>query len=345
MHVTGASGAGKSTLANKLRELYPDKYTILDLDDQDNEAENLVGSADEKKLIDKRQELFNAFHATAKLPLVVVGNHRQGSYTLKIPAGKFYYLDTSPEESAKRAYKRSQREPRKYQRLLRDLPFDVQEAEEEIKALKKSGYKMKSAESIINGLGHRISMSLQPFANVICHIAGPSGAGKTTLGKLINEYIPNLKVVDTDEIDDKALARLAWKDRDRQKFSYRDVKELYKVKQQILDDYLSETKSPVVLVGLINEAGSSLKPRTNNRFLLKVTPQEAVRRAYSRAIKLGEEESFDKNKKLFEAKKDDRWYRLRSYKSMSNGDIIKFILWWLDRPENSELVEKVENVK
>jgi hypothetical protein len=160
-HIAGPSGSGKTTLGEQLAELFP-SLGVVDLDDMDNHAEELLGFEDTSKtdytdemleeLADKRQKLLDAFVRNTDGPVVLVGNHREGNRALGIQAQRYFLLDVSAEESAERAYERSQTEPPEHRRTEDELPLDIEEAQEEIDLLTEEGYEPVQPEEVIDWL-------------------------------------------------------------------------------------------------------------------------------------------------------------------------------------------------
>ena len=156
-HVAGPSGSGKTTLVDKFSKLFPE-INFVDLDEFDEEAEKILNYesirkfnyTDEMllKLYNKRQELMDKYIEESDKPVIFAGHHKEGDHVLNIPTQNKFLLDVDAETSAKRAWKRSQSEDPKYKRDIKDLPLDIQEAQEDIDFLLGSGYSPMSADDI-----------------------------------------------------------------------------------------------------------------------------------------------------------------------------------------------------
>lgn len=158
-HIAGPSGSGKTTLQKRISQEIQG-VICKDLDDFDNEASNTLGlnsvhrrtwSEDSYiKLANKREELMNNFVLNSELPVIFVGNNREGRIVIDVPAKNKYLLDIDAETSAKRAYERSQKESLEHRRDIKDLQFDIKEAQETIEFYSSQGYVRKNAEDIIS---------------------------------------------------------------------------------------------------------------------------------------------------------------------------------------------------
>jgi guanylate kinase len=159
-HIAGPSGSGKTTVLQKIYKLFPNIIT-KDLDEFDDEASAILGlDSTQKKywqdrdllnLAELRQKLMNEFLAQhSNNSVVLAGFHTEGPHTLKIPTSNKFLLDISAEESAHRAYKRSQNEEIKFKRTLEDLPYDIAEAQKDINFLVAHNYQKMSEEDIVD---------------------------------------------------------------------------------------------------------------------------------------------------------------------------------------------------
>ena len=100
-------------------------------------------------------------------------------------------------------------------------------------------YKQKNLElesRVVNQLGGNTN-------NLIIHVSGPSGVGKTTLGnKLKNEFGGNIIVKDFDDLRQEFIMN----EYGKKKFKIID-KEKY---QLWIDDFISKQTKPLILTGL-----------------------------------------------------------------------------------------------
>lgn len=168
-HIDGPSGSGKTTLAKQIRLEHPD-LVVRDLDDFDDAAVALLGWVETDKaeytddmlqqLANKRQELMDGFLAGEKNPVVLVGHHWEGAYTIQVPTLNKFLLDVDAETSAKQAYERSQHEAEKYRRLKSELPADTAEAQADIDHLLAEGYVPKSKKWLLSWLAEHKPTSL-----------------------------------------------------------------------------------------------------------------------------------------------------------------------------------------
>jgi 2'-5' RNA ligase/adenylate kinase family enzyme len=147
--------------------------------------------------------------------------------------------------------------------------------------------RLEGTSNVRNNLVEKIADWLRTrpkTTSVLAHIAGPSGSGKTTIGDLIAEKYPGLRVVDLDRFDDEAEVALGW-DRIRKKdYTDKMLGELAAKRQGLMDKWLSESKVPTVLVGHHTEGPHTLDIDTDKRILLDVDAREAASRAYKRSL-------------------------------------------------------------
>lgn len=119
--------------------------------------------------------------------------------------------------------------------------------------------------------------------SVIAHIAGPSGAGKTTIGEKLKHLYPQLLVRDLDEIDEIAHAEL-FDNKPKKYFTDDDIRKLARRRQQLLDLYIKENKNKdIVLVGIHTEGETVLNVYTDNKWMLNTLPFTSAYRAYLRS--------------------------------------------------------------
>ena len=113
---------------------------------------------------------------------------------------------------------------------------------------------------------------------LMCHIAGPKGCGKSTLGKsLQTKFGGKIMVKDLDDFDKDGA--IDWKNTP-------SIDEMlynrYIKKQKSLDSFLKTVGKPTVLVGVHNEGCFILNIPTCNRFLMNVTADQAAHNAINR---------------------------------------------------------------
>lgn len=119
---------------------------------------------------------------------------------------------------------------------------------------------------------------------VFAHISGPSGSGKTTVMEEIKTLRPDITAKDLDEFDEEASDVMGldpdWK---QTSWSEELQKEHYKVKQELLDNFIKENRGrDIVLVGLHEEGGDSLAFNAKHKILLNTDLAESMRRRIDR---------------------------------------------------------------
>jgi hypothetical protein len=129
-----------------------------------------------------------------------------------------------------------------------------------------------------------------PAGSVLCHVAGPSGGGKTTLMHSIqsdNDLVGRVSCEDMDEFDEdarKALSQTGWS---KNHWTDSDFRRHAAKKQEIMDAWIAKKRAKgrlVVLVGFHTEDGNFLRIPTNNRFMLDTGPLKAAVRAHIRDV-------------------------------------------------------------
>jgi len=91
--------------------------------------------------------------------------------------------------------------------------------------------------------------------NIIIHIAGPSGAGKTYMGnKLQNHFKDKIVVKDLEDLRQKFIEK------------YCPINEKFNVTkyQKYIDYFISENKKPIIFVGLNDNDGIEVSNREKN---------------------------------------------------------------------------------
>lgn len=165
-HIAGPSGSGKTTILENISRLFPN-VIAKDLDEFDDQASQILGldstkkkewrEDDFKKLAQLRQKLMDDFILLHKdQPIVFGGFHTEDTFILDIETNHRFLLDISAEESARRAYLRSQNENIKFRRSIDDLSFDIAEAQREIDFLLKNKYERMSEGEILKFIESRV---------------------------------------------------------------------------------------------------------------------------------------------------------------------------------------------
>lgn len=114
---------------------------------------------------------------------------------------------------------------------------------------------------------------------VVAHIAGPSGVGKSELARRLQSEMPEWIFLDLDDIDDQAIetARLPFN-----KDDYTDamLDRLHDTKQTLLNQRIRRERKPLVLVGHHIESGHILAIPAVYKILMTGSPTRGVVRRY-----------------------------------------------------------------
>ncbi len=164
---------------------------------------------------------------------------------------------------------------------------------------------------------------------VLAHVAGPSGSGKTTLvDNVKKKYGDKIEARDLDEFDEAAVDSLGWSKIKKNDYTDDMLKKLTVKRQQLMNEWLSQQKKPVVLAGHHWEGEHVLDIPTKNRFMLDVDAETAAQRAYERSQK-EPEQSRRKIEELpddiKEAQSDIDKLESMGYERRSRDDIEKWI--------------------
>lgn len=174
--------------------------------------------------------------------------------------------------------------------------------------------------------------------SVLAHIAGASGSGKTTLGRRIARLHPNLAVKDLDEFDDEAEQNLGYAGVSKRDYTTEMLSELAGRRQQLMDSFVSSSKSPVVFVGHHTEGDHVLRIPTENRFLLDVDARTSARRGYQRSQK-GDPKYRRTLEELPQDEQEARetidWLRNNGYQPLKKDHILR---WIANRQKPDELL-------
>ncbi len=121
-------------------------------------------------------------------------------------------------------------------------------------------------------------------SQVLAHISGSSGSGKTFLANKLQKVYPNIIFKDLDEFDDEATEILGFTIK---KNNYTDqmLETLAKKRQELMDDFIKQSNKPIIFVGHHTEGDYVLDIPTKNRFLLNVDAKTSAYRAYIRSQK------------------------------------------------------------
>ena len=194
---------------------------------------------------------------------------------------------------------------------------------------------------------YKYKQLLESYLNkdkIICHITGPSGAGKTTILKYLKESYPQFEYLDLDDLEKMATESLKYVGIKRYQYTDNMYKKLNLKKQQIFDKMLSKSNKQWVLAGhhteypriyhsadskvhIISGEGNNymLKIPTSNRFFLKITPEESVKRFKSRSEKNGKT-VFKEDLNLLKKNAINviKLFKQIGYKEMSSDNILNW---------------------
>jgi len=159
----------------------------------------------------------------------------------------------------------------------------------------------------------------------VTHIAGPSGAGKTTALNRILEKHPHLVTKDLDDLDWEAMKSLGWgwtnkrdmADKKRSKFNAR--------KQQLLDQLLEESKGKDVALGghHINHGHILTMPEDTDKRLLNTGALRSTVRAFNREKGTGTLRSLRRLLKYRENKNYINYLKSMGYTPQSQDEVVE----------------------
>lgn len=162
---------------------------------------------------------------------------------------------------------------------------------------------------------------------VLSHISGASGSGKTTLANQLSTKYPNIIFKDLDEFDDDATRLLGY---NIKKSEYTDemLKTLFDKRQELINEFIKQSKKPIIFVGHHTEGDYVLNIPTSNRFILDTDAKTSAWRAYLRSQK--EDPKF--RRKIEELLDDEQeaqeiinFLKKNGYKSMSQQDVFNWV--------------------
>ncbi len=166
------------------------------------------------------------------------------------------------------------------------------------------------------------------MSNIICHIAGASGSGKTTILEEINKLWPHIVAKDLDEFDDEACQILGFDGIPKKNWPNERLRLLAEKRQEIMDKFIEEQTQPIVFAGHHWEDIHILHIPTEHKFMLDVDAETSAQRAYRRSQngdlkhrRTLEELPLD----IADAKKDIDFILSQGYEKKSPEEILKFI--------------------
>lgn len=181
---------------------------------------------------------------------------------------------------------------------------------------------------------------------VICHITGPSGAGKTTILSMLKSKYSQFEYMDLDDLEKMATESINYIGIKRYQYTDDMYKKLHLEKQRIFNKLLNKSNKQWILAGhhteypriyhsadskvhIINGDGKNywLDIPTDNRFFLEISPELSTQRFKSRSEKNGKSVSNDDMKLLkINAINVIKLFKKLGYKEMSDNDIMN----WFD---------------
>ncbi len=164
---------------------------------------------------------------------------------------------------------------------------------------------------------------LKIAGNVIAHIGGASGSGKTyTLEQLKAKY-PHLNTKDLDEFDEQAEKDLCYNHIRKKNYTDEMLSALARKRQELMDDYINKNDN-IVLGGHHTEANHVLNIPTSNKLLLDRGPLRSSIQGYLRSQISGQHPRsiFDLRSDYAEANDTIRDLKKDSYKPQSQKDIM-----------------------
>ncbi len=121
--------------------------------------------------------------------------------------------------------------------------------------------------------------------NMIIHILGPSGAGKTTLGKRLSK-LPNTIVIDTDDIDDPNSIKIISKYSFETKSNARLFdKEVEKKNKKDIDRIIKDNQDKMIIfVGFFHDGMRHIEEKVNQGFIIEIEPERLYRQYNMRTL-------------------------------------------------------------
>jgi len=140
---------------------------------------------------------------------------------------------------------------------------------------------------------------------VLAHVAGPSGAGKTELMNRLAREIDNVELKDLDEYDDLAVEQLGWTGIDKNDYTDEMLDRLHVTRQKLIDEDIKRIKQPIIFFGHAVEGDNETYLPTKRRIMLDVDPARSAVRVARRPGR-----SLKDVKEAYRIAKEDREYLL-----------------------------------
>lgn len=165
---------------------------------------------------------------------------------------------------------------------------------------------------------------------IICHIAGPAGSGKTTILKKIKDQFKEIATKDLDEFDEAAslsmglslLKKKLWKDS--------DLIQLVSLKQKLLDDFIKKCKKTIVLGGVHayrKKVHIIITIPTAHKFLIDTNAITSTKRLHARDRDnpLHRRSVGEFSRDIEDAQKEIDFLIAQGYEKKSEKEILDFI--------------------
>lgn len=120
---------------------------------------------------------------------------------------------------------------------------------------------------------------------VLAHISGASGSGKTYLANELSKVYPSVIFKDLDEFDDEAVDILKYNNIRKSQYTDDMLLKLANLRQKLMDEFVAHHNKPIIFVGHHTEGEHVLNISTKNKFLLNVDAKTSAWQAYLRSQK------------------------------------------------------------
>jgi hypothetical protein len=182
---------------------------------------------------------------------------------------------------------------------------------------------------VISPHGNTGYANLMIAGNVLAHIGGASGSGKTHLLEALKAKYPHLNTKDLDEFDEQGEKDLGYKHIRKKDYNDEMLLNLAKKRQELMDKYIASNDN-IVLGGHHTEAEHVLKIPTANKMLLDRGPLRSSIQGYIRSQISGQHprsifdlrsDYAEANDTIRDLKKDS--YKPQSYNAILNNPMFK----------------------
>ena len=272
VHISGPSGSGKTTLGNKLKNTFGNKIVVKDIDDLRQEFITKYYYNRKWSTINKNayQKYIDDYVSKQKKHLIFVGLnnmpwwHKNHYYNMHSDYNYCIELDnkTIVKQKCKRFLIQIAENDMDYMinnnnKFIKNVSNAIAEECDLNKIIKmnnkwnidykKQNYKFLSSDNIFEKVKKIINKNQSGgVKNVLIHVTGPQGSGKTTIGNKLKEMYKNkIYMKDLDDLNSD--------------FHHQDSIKDY---QKFMDNFIfSHKDKPLILVGL--DADLCLGPTIN----------------------------------------------------------------------------------